>query len=80
MRIPHPRHGVKLPPRKGQGKWSHMALLMKAVGDYYGPRILPTAWHRSALMRACRKIEWESGARFTSRKIDGKGYGVWRIK
>jgi hypothetical protein len=57
-----------------------MAARMKAAGDYYGPEHLRSPEERSAMLRACRKIEQMTGARFTTRKIDGEGFGVWRVK
>jgi hypothetical protein len=64
--------GVPIPPRESGGKW-RMLIWGMNVGDSF---LVPTNGERCAVISAAIQLSIS----VTTRKVNGEGYRIWRLK
>lgn len=65
-------HGIPVPPSRPVSKWEPILRAMK-TGDSF---VVPKLFECQAILRVAMK----SGLIVTTRKLNGDGWRVWRIK
>lgn len=65
--------GIPIPPRQAQGFWAKTLLDMKE-GDSF---VVETRRERDSVLNCSKRT---AGVPVTTRKLNGAGYRIWRIK